>query len=52
MDVFQPNAPGAHSPGSSSVIGINCMINQEKFADRSDNSGAAARREKQCREEK
>jgi hypothetical protein len=52
MDVFRMNAPKAHSPASSSVIDIGRMINQEKFADRSDNSGAPPHRDKQRRQEK
>jgi hypothetical protein len=40
MDVFRLNAPKAHPPGSNFVIGSKRMLNQEKFADCSDNSGA------------
>jgi hypothetical protein len=38
---WTPAFESAHapSPSSNGLIGKGCMINQEKFADRSDNSG-------------
>jgi hypothetical protein len=52
MDMIRTNAPKAHSPASSFVIGITCMTNQEKFADRSGPAGVCARREKKSKGEK
>jgi hypothetical protein len=50
MDVFRMNAPEAHSSASTTLIGNHHMINQEIFADYSDNSGISPGRGKQRKE--